>query len=58
MNWTALLMAYDEAKKVIKSWMDLVGLDGAPTLLTNNLPMASLSSSASFLFYYSSFGVT
>ncbi len=56
MNWTALLMAYDEAKKVIKSWMDLVGRDGAPTLLRNNLPIASLSSSASFLFYYSSLG--
>ena len=51
-------MAYEEAKKVIKSWMDLVGLDGAPTLLRNNLAMASLSSYASFFFYYSSFGVT
>lgn len=58
MNWTALFMAYDEARKVIKSWIDLVGLEGAPTLLRKSLPMASLSSSASFFFYYSSLGVT
>ena len=56
MNCTALLMAYEEAKKVIKSLIDLVGRDGAPTLFKNNLLMASLSISASFLFYYSSFG--
>jgi hypothetical protein len=49
-------MAYEEAKKVIKSLIDLVGRDGAPTLFKNNLLMASLSISASFLFYYSSFG--
>lgn len=43
MNWTALLIAYDDAKKVIKSLIDLVGLDGAPTLFKNNLLIAYLS---------------
>jgi hypothetical protein len=56
MNWTALLMASDEARKVIKSLIDRVGLEGAPTLFKNNLLIASLSISAYFLFYYSSFG--
>ena len=58
MNWTALLIASDDAKNVIKSLIDRVGLDGAPTLFKNSLLIASLSSSASFFFYYSSFGVT
>ena len=57
-NWTALLIASDDAKNVIKSLIDLVGLEGAPTLFKKSLPIASLSISASFLFYYSSFGVT
>ena len=52
MNSTALLIASDEAKKVIKSLMDLVGRDGAPTLFKNSLLIAYLSSSASFFFYY------
>lgn len=51
-------MASEDAKKVIRSLIDLVGLDGAPTLFKKSLPIAYLSSSASFFFYYSSFGVT
>jgi len=58
MNCTALLIASDDAKKVIKSLIDLVGLEGAPTLFKNNLPIASLSISAYFFFYYSSLGCT
>ena len=44
MNSTALLIASDEAKKVIKSLMDLVGRDGAPTLFKNSELIACLSS--------------
>lgn len=58
MNCTALLIASDDAKNVIKSWIDLVGLDGAPTLFKNNFSIAYLSSAASFFLYYSSLGWT
>lgn len=42
-NCTALFIAYDDAKNVIKSCIDLVGLDGAPTRFKNNFAIAYLS---------------